>query len=88
MALTDTAARQAKPKASNYSLGDTGGLSLFVAKNGSKAWHFRFSWREQQRISLGSYPEIPLKEARQLRDQYPSGEVIYPALQSQDMVCT
>lgn len=70
MPLTDTAARQAKPKVKSYSLGDAGGLSLFVDKNGSKAWHFRFSWRQhQQRISLGSYPEITLKEARQLRDQ-------------------
>lgn len=70
MALTDAAAKQVKPKASNYSLGKTGGLSLFVAKNRSKAWHFRFSLREQQqRICLGSYPEIPRKEARQLRDQ-------------------
>ena len=70
MALTDTAARQAKPKASSYTLGDTGGLALYVDKNGSKAWHFRFSWHQkQQRISLGSYPELSLKDARQLRDQ-------------------
>ncbi|WP_371850796.1 Arm DNA-binding domain-containing protein [Pseudomonas sp. Irchel s3a18] len=44
MPLTDTAVRQAKPKEKHYSLSDTGGLSLFVASKGSKAWHFRFSW--------------------------------------------
>lgn len=70
MPLTDTAVRQAKPKDKDYSLSDTAGLSLFVAAKGSKAWHFRFSWHgKQPRISLGTYPEITLKEARERRDQ-------------------
>ncbi|WP_095082541.1 integrase arm-type DNA-binding domain-containing protein [Pseudomonas sp. Irchel s3h17] len=70
MPLTDTAVRQAKPKEKDYSVSDTAGLSLFVAVKGSKAWHFRFSWHGQQpRISLGTYPEISLKEARERRDQ-------------------
>jgi integrase len=70
MPLTDTAVRQAKPKPKDYSLSDTGGLSLFVAAKGSKAWHFRFSWHgKQPRISLGTYPDISLKEARELRDE-------------------
>lgn len=70
MPLTDTAVRQAKPRDKDYSLSDTAGLSLFVAAKGSKAWHFRFSWHgKQPRISLGTYPEITLKEARERRDQ-------------------
>jgi len=70
MPLTDTAVRQAKPKEKDYSLSDTAGLSLFVAVKGTKAWHFRFSWHGQQpRISLGTYPEISLKEARERRDE-------------------
>jgi len=70
MPLTDTAVRQAKPKEKDYSLSDTAGLSLFVAAKGTKAWHFRFSWHGQQpRISLGTYPEITLKEARERRDE-------------------
>lgn len=70
MPLTDTAVRQSKPKPKDYSLSDTGGLSLFVAAKGSKAWHFRFSWHgKQPRISLGTYPDVSLKDARELRDK-------------------
>lgn len=70
MPLTDTAVRQAKPADKDFSLTDASGLSLFVATNGTKSWHFRFSWYgKQPRYSLGTYPEITLKEARELRDQ-------------------
>ncbi|MGA8133740.1 Arm DNA-binding domain-containing protein [Pseudomonas gingeri] len=70
MPLTDTAVRQAKPEDKGYSLSDSAGLSLFVATNGTKAWHFRFKWQEQQpRISLGIYPDISLKDARTRRNQ-------------------
>lgn len=70
MPLTDTAVRQAKPADKDFSLTDASGLSLFVASNGTKSWHFRFSWLgKQPRYSLGTYPEITLKEARELRDQ-------------------
>jgi hypothetical protein len=45
-------------------------LALFVAAKGAKSWHFRFSWTGgQPRISLGTYPEVSLKEARELRDE-------------------
>lgn len=70
MPLTDTAVRQAKPADKGYSITDASGLSLFIAPNGTKSWHFRFSWHgDQPRMSLGTYPEITLKEARDLRDQ-------------------
>jgi hypothetical protein len=36
---------------------------------GAKCGHFRFSWADKQpRISLGTYPEISLRDARALRD--------------------
>ncbi|WP_431495164.1 Arm DNA-binding domain-containing protein [Pseudomonas brassicacearum] len=45
------------------------GLALFVNTKGAKCWHFRFSWADKQpRISLGTYPEISLRDARALRD--------------------
>lgn len=70
MPLTDTAVRQAKPRDKDYSLTDSAGLALFVAAKGAKSWHFRFSWHGRQpRISLGTYPEISLKQARERRDQ-------------------
>ncbi|MNI11214.1 Prophage CP4-57 integrase [compost metagenome] len=70
MPLTDTAVRQAKPAEKDFTLTDGSGLSLFIAVNGTKSWHFRFSWHgKQPRMSLGAYPEITLKEARELRGQ-------------------
>lgn len=46
-----------------YSLTDANGLSLYVVSGGSKIWHFRYYWfGKQQRMSLGSHPQIGLKE--------------------------
>jgi len=69
MVLTNTAIRQAKSRAKNYTLSDFDGLALFVSTKGTKSWHFRFSWAgKQPRISLGTFPEIGLRDARALRD--------------------
>ncbi len=70
MPLTDTAARQAKPAEKDYTFKDADGLSLFVAKNGTKSWHFRFTLHSKPAaISLGTYPEITLRDAREQRDK-------------------
>ena len=69
MPLTDTVVRQAKPAGRDYTLQDADGLALFVSAKGTKSWHFRFSWAgKQPRISLGTYPEVSLKTAREWRD--------------------
>jgi len=66
--LTDIKVRQSKPQDKAYAIPDGGGLFLFISPNGSKNWHFRFSFNnKQQRISFGSYPIIDLKTARTLR---------------------
>ncbi|MGL1832014.1 Arm DNA-binding domain-containing protein [Rhodocyclaceae bacterium SMB388] len=68
--LTDMMARQAKATGKPYTIADFNGLSLFVSANGAKLWHFRYTWVGQRaRISLGSYPELSLREARNLRDE-------------------
>ena len=70
MALTDTAVRQAKATGKAYTLGDRDGLSLAVSPQGGKSWHFRYYWGgRQKRMSLGTYPEVSLREARQARDE-------------------
>ena len=70
MPLTDTAVRNAKAQEKDYSLNDMDGLSLFVSAKGTKSWHFRFSWHgKQPRISLGTYPELSLRDAREARDK-------------------
>lgn len=70
MALSDLVVRQAKAVGKDYTLRDTDGLCLAVSAKGSKAWHFRYSWMKvPKRISLGTYPEVSLREARILRDE-------------------
>lgn len=70
MALSDATVRQAKPTGKAYTLGDLDGLSLAVSEQGSRSWHFRYCWAgKQKRMSLGTYPEVSLREARALRDQ-------------------
>ncbi len=69
MPLTDTAIRNAKQASTTRRLFDSGGLYLEIAPTGSK-W-FRLKYRingREKRISLGVYPEVGLKEARENRD--------------------
>lgn len=69
MALSDLVVRQAKATGKAYTLPDIDGLSLAVTATGSKSWHFRYYWmKEPKRMSLGTYPEVSLREARTLRD--------------------
>lgn len=66
MALTDAMVRNCKPADKAYTLKDIQGLTLFVASNGSKSWHFRYRLLgKRYRISFGQYPIVGLKEARQ-----------------------
>ena len=70
MALSDLVVRQAKATGKAYTLPDIDGLSLAVTASGSKSWHFRYYWmKEPKRMSLGTYPEVSLREARALRDE-------------------
>lgn len=70
MALSDAAVRQAKATGKDYTLGDIDGLSLAVTATGGRSWHFRYCWAsKQKRMSLGTYPEVGLREARALRDE-------------------
>lgn len=69
MTLSDTAIRNAKPREKPYKLSDGRGLFLLVA--GEKRW-WRFKYRFQGReklLSLGVYPDVPLKAARDRRDE-------------------
>lgn len=70
MPLNDIQIRNAKPKEKAYKLADEKGLTLLINPNGSKWWRFRYrvGGREKM-ISLGVYPEISLKKARDRRDE-------------------
>lgn len=69
MPLTDTAARNAKPQEKQFKLFDGRGLFLLVMPTGGKWWRFkyRFGGKEKQ-LSLGTYPDVSLKQARERRD--------------------
>jgi integrase len=65
MALTDTAIRNAKPKAKPYKLHDRNRLFLLVHPNGSKYWRLRYKRGNKEKVlALGAYPSVTLAEAR------------------------
>lgn len=69
MALTDTSIRNAKPRDKAYKLYDEKGLFLQVTPSGGKWWRFKYRIGEKEKLlSLGTYPEISLVQARQKRD--------------------
>lgn len=70
MSLSDLTVRRAQPSEKPRTLADAFGLSLFVPPQGRKAWHFRFRWGGvAERMSFGTYPEVSLQQARQMRDE-------------------
>ena len=69
MPLTDTAIRNAKPGPKPARLFDGGGLYLEVAPSGGKWWRLKYRIDgKEKRLSLGVYPDVGLKEARDRRD--------------------
>lgn len=69
MALSEMTARNAKPTTKPFKLYDEGGLYLFVTPSGGKFWRVKYRWQGAEKVlSVGSYPEISLKDARQRRD--------------------
>ncbi|EFC1680104.1 MULTISPECIES: phage integrase central domain-containing protein [Enterobacteriaceae] len=70
MPLTDLEIRRSKPREKPYTLNDGSGLSLLIEPNGSKGWRFRYRFDGKPKmLSLGTYPDIPLTEARLKRDE-------------------
>src|SRR5450631_1311234 len=69
MTLTDRAIRGAKHAEKPIRLFDAGGLYLELAPKGGKWWRLKYRYGgKEKRISLGIYPDISLKDARQRRD--------------------
>lgn len=63
--LTDKALRALKPAERIYNVADGDGLSIEVWPNGGMYWRYRYRFANKaKRLSLGVYPEVPLKEAR------------------------
>lgn len=69
MPLTDIAIRRAQPAKKSRKLFDGRGLYLEVAPRGGKWWRFKYRFGgKEKRLSLGVYPDVSLKEARQRCD--------------------
>ncbi len=69
MTLSDVTIRKAKPADKTQRLFDGGGLYLEVSPAGGKWWRlkYRFGGKEK-RLSLGTYPDTGLADARDKRD--------------------
>lgn len=69
MPLTDTAIRNAKPSGKPVRMFDAGGLYIEISTSGGKWWRFKYRFAgKEKRISLGTYPEVSLAQARVRRD--------------------
>ncbi len=65
MKLNDTKIKKAKPIRKLQKLFDGGGLYLEILPTGSKKWRYKYSYLgKEKNITLGSYPEVSLQEAR------------------------
>ena len=69
MAITDIKARTAKIKDKPYKLSDGDGLFLLVTPTGGKWWRFKYRFGGKEKLlSLGTYPEVSLADARERRE--------------------
>lgn len=70
MPLSDTSVRNAKPRDKAFKLYDEDGLFIIISPKGGKWWRFKYRLGGKEKLlSIGTYPEIALKEARERRDQ-------------------
>ena len=70
MPISDTALRNAKPQAKPYKLYDADGLFIIVTPAGGKWWRLKYRIGGKEKLlSLGTYPETGLKDARGKRDE-------------------
>ena len=69
MPLTDTAIKTAKPGEKPYKLADEKGLYLLIQPSGGKWWRLDYRFDGKRKTpSMGTYPEVGLKAARDKRD--------------------
>ena len=66
--LTELTIKQSKPKDKQYKITDGEGMFLRIYPNGSKYWQLQYWFEGKQKIlSLGVWPEVSLKLAREKR---------------------
>ncbi len=67
--LNEAKIRAARPKERAYKLFDERGLFMLVTPTGGRLWRFRYRLCGAEKLlTLGAYPDVPLKRAREKRD--------------------
>lgn len=70
MKLTAITIKGIKPKDKAYKLMDGAGLYMMVDKAGRKYWIYNYRYMVKHKtLSIGVYPDISLKEAREQHQQ-------------------
>ena len=68
--LTDTAIKAARPREKAYKLFDERGLYLLLPTTGTRLWRLKYRLHGREKVlALGAWPDVPLKRARQKRDE-------------------
>ena len=68
--LSDTKVRSLRASSARKRYADAEGLYIDVQANGKKTWLFRYTDKGKRHwLSLGEYPMVGLREARELRDK-------------------
>lgn len=68
--LTDRAIKSARPEAKPRKLFDGEGLYLLLNPSGTRLWRMKYRVDGREKfLSFGQYPEVPLKVARERRDE-------------------
>jgi hypothetical protein len=70
MPLTELQIKNPKPRDKRYAVSDGRGLALEVMSTGAASWRYRYQLKgKTEKVSLGPYPILILKEARLRRDE-------------------
>lgn len=70
MPLTDAEVKALKPKEKVFTVQDGRGLYLEVSPVGGKSWRVRYQFNgKTEKLTLGKYPDLTIKDARLLRDE-------------------
>ena len=68
-ALSEAKIRASRPKERAYKVFDERGLFMLVTPTGGRLWRFRYRMGGVEKLlSLGAYPDVPLKRAREKRE--------------------
>ena len=69
MPLTELQLKRLPIREGRYAVSDGRGLALEMMATGAASWRYRYQFHgKTEKVSIGSYPALSLKEARQKRD--------------------